>query len=613
MKIFRHLNIEESNLRLAFDSLPKRDRRRVLLIAAFNVGVGIFDLIALSIIGVIGSVAIKGINSAPGNSLELGILSSTPIMKYEFQVQVALLSILVSILLIARTIISMVLGRKILFFLSAKSAMLSSDLISRLLRQSIQTLNSTSTQQNLYAVTAGVQRIMVGVLGVALNLFADLTLLVFIGLGLFLLDPLLAISTTSVFSTIAIILYFFMGKRASRLGEESTELNIESNRKILEVLSSFREAVVKNRQDFYARKIGNTRFSVANLEAELAFIPLFSKYILEISVVLGALIVSAIQFIYKDAINAFSSLALFIVAGSRLAPAVLRIQQGFLGFRTSSASAILTCKFMRTLPRHEVTIQNDDVFPFPRVDEIEPRILLNNVSFTYKDNAQPTIRKLSLDVAPGKSVALVGPSGAGKSTLVDLILGILEPTSGEIYVSGVHPKQALKTWQGSIAYVPQDVMLIDGTIRENICLGYEVTGVNNENIDWAIKTSSLTELIDGLPLGLETPVGELGNKVSGGQRQRIGIARALVTRPMILVLDESTSSLDAKAEESIIHSLKSLKGKMTLIMIAHRLSSVRESDDVIYLDRGRIIASGTFEYVRDAVPDFDAQSKIMGL
>ena len=604
---------ERSNLKLAFYSMQPRDRRRLGLIAALNVGIGIFDLVALSVIGIIGGIAIEGVKSPPGSSLSLGLLDSSQLGKLEFQSQVAILAIFASLLLISRTILSMILGRKILFFLSAKSAMLSSDLISRLLRQPIQSVNSTSAQENLYAVTTGVQKIMVGVLGVALNLFADLTLLLFISIGLLLLDPTLAFSTTLVFLCIALILYLLMSKRASRLGRESTELHIESNKRILEVLSSFKEAVVKNRQEFYAKKIGKTRYTLANLDAEIAFMPLFSKYILEISVIFGALIVSAIQFFFKDAISAFSSLALFIVAGSRLAPAVLRIQQGFLGFKTSSASAMLTSTFLRSLPKLNETSEVNSSFPFPRKQELHPHIVLKNVSFSYLASALPTIRDVAFELSIGKNLALVGPSGAGKSTLVDLILGILEPNSGEILISGVKPSIALEKWQGSIAYVPQEVMLIDGTIRENVCLGYDTELVSDENITWAMKNSSLEGFISSLPLGLDTQVGDFGSKISGGQRQRIGIARALLTRPKLLVLDEATSSLDAQSEASIINSLKSLKGEITIIMIAHRLSSVREADDVIYLKEGRILAKGNFDQIRNSVPDFDSQASLMGL
>ena len=175
------------------------------------------------------------------------------------------------------------------------------------------------------------------------------------------------------------------------------------------------------------------------------------------------------------------------------------------------------------------------------------------------------------------------------------------------------PSIALEKWQGSIAYVPQEVMLIDGTIRENVCLGYDTELVSDENITWAMKNSSLEGFISSLPLGLDTQVGDFGSKISGGQRQRIGIARALLTRPKLLVLDEATSSLDAQSEASIINSLKSLKGEITIIMIAHRLSSVREADDVIYLKEGRILAKGNFDQIRNSVPDFDSQASLMGL
>ena len=185
--------------------------------------------------------------------------------------------------------------------------------------------------------------------------------------------------------------------------------------------------------------------------------------------------------------------------------------------------------------------------------------------------------------------------------------------SGEISISGETPNKAIQKWDGAIAYVPQDVLVINKTVRENLTLGYDANSVPDELINFALDTASLNEFVRSLPNGINTEVGERGASISGGQRQRLGIARALITNPLLLVLDEATSALDGETELRIAESINKLKGKCTVIMIAHRLSSIRNADKVIYMDSGRIKAIGTFAEVRNQVPDFDKQAGIMGL
>jgi ABC-type multidrug transport system fused ATPase/permease subunit len=173
--------------------------------------------------------------------------------------------------------------------------------------------------------------------------------------------------------------------------------------------------------------------------------------------------------------------------------------------------------------------------------------------------------------------------------------------------------EAIEKWPGAIAYVPQDVLIINGSIRENVALGYPLENATDKLVNDALRIASLADFVDSLPDALETNLGERGARLSGGQRQRIGIARALFTKPKLLVLDEATSSLDSMTEESISNDIKSLKGSTTVIIIAHRLSTVKDADRVVYIEQGRILAVGTFDEVRSLVPDFDKQARLTGI
>jgi ABC-type multidrug transport system fused ATPase/permease subunit len=238
---------------------------------------------------------------------------------------------------------------------------------------------------------------------------------------------------------------------------------------------------------------------------------------------------------------------------------------------------------------------------------------MKNVTLVYPGKMDPAISDINLRIDEGKSVAIVGTSGAGKTSLVDVLLGVLTSQTGDVEISGLSPLQTVEKWPGAISYVPQDVMISNGTIRQNVALGYPISCASDELVWKAIETAQLTEFVQSLPNQLETQVGERGTKISGGQRQRLGIARAMFTQPKLLVLDEATSSLDGQTEFDISEAIQGLKGSVTVVMVAHRLSTVRNADVVVYLNQGRISAVGSFDEVRQAVPDFDKQAALMGL
>jgi ABC-type multidrug transport system fused ATPase/permease subunit len=229
------------------------------------------------------------------------------------------------------------------------------------------------------------------------------------------------------------------------------------------------------------------------------------------------------------------------------------------------------------------------------------------------ENTNWQMTQTSLKLKPGDRIAIVGPSGGGKTTLVDLLLGVYEPTEGTVRISWAKPLEAIKKWPGAIAYVPQDSFVINGTLLENICFGYEVDEIPESKILAAVQNANLEDLVKSLPEGLNTIVGETGVKLSGGQRQRVSIARAMLTNPKIIVLDEATSALDMVSEESIAKMISSLPTDVLVVMIAHRLSSVRNANLVLYIEDGDIRERGTFDEVRLRVPEFDYHADISGL
>jgi ABC-type multidrug transport system fused ATPase/permease subunit len=573
---------------------------------------GLLDLLGVVAIGLLGALSVTGLQSRQPGDRVTSALEIFGIENFSFQAQATFLGVGSVVLLVGRTVLSIVFTRKILFFLSRRGAKISADLIAKLLSQPLLTVQARTTQETLYSVTSGVSLITVQVLATSVVLLSDIALLIIMAAGLFIIDPLTSIGTFSIFFIIGLFLYKFMHVRASSLGERSANLNIKSNEKIVEVFGSYRESVVRNRRDYYAREIGKLRYSLADATAESGFLPYVSKYVIESSVILGALLIGATQFVLQDAMHAVSTLSIFLAAGTRIAPAVLRIQQGTIQIKNSLGAAMPTLDLINMLDKVNLNVNVNEKLDLIHSGFI-PEIKVHNISASYPGMHIPALSEVSFEISAGQSVAVVGESGAGKTTLIDVLLGVLNTDSGSVEISGLDPAETVMRWPGAIAYVPQDVAIAAGTFRENVALGYPAEEATDELVMRALRIAHLDEYVSSLPNGIDAEVGERGARISGGQRQRLGIARAMFTQPHLLVLDEATSALDGETEANISDSISELRGSTTILMIAHRLSTVRNADKIIYLSEGKIKAMGSFENLRNEVPDFDRQAKLMGL
>jgi ABC-type multidrug transport system fused ATPase/permease subunit len=592
--------------------LTKLEKQKVIGVIAIQIILGLLDLVAIAIVGVLSALAVTGVQSrGPGNRVS-SVLQFIGIDNLEFRTQVAILGIGAAVILISRTVFSVYFSRKILYFLSFKASTLSSRLFSRTIQEPLLTIRSKSSQGLLFALTTGVATITMGILGTAAILIADFSLLIIMAIGLFALDPILATSTLLVFGTISWILFKLLNTRAQTLGEKNAALSVEGNSKILEALASYREIVVSHRRSNYSIEVSKTRYELAETVAELSFMPNISKYVIESAVVFGALAVAGVQFVLKDATNAVATLAVFLAAGARIAPAVMRIQQGAVSMKGSIGAATPTLNLIDELNKVSDFPQEEQRLIIHH-DGFIPEVIVENVTLTYPNSLKPALDKVSINIRPGSFVALVGSSGAGKTSLVDVLLGILTPTSGVIQLSKMSPLDAFQKWPGAVSYLPQDIEIIDGSIKDNLCLGLDPKLIPEELFWEAIDAAQLRSLVESLPQGLNAQMGERGMKISGGQRQRLGIARALLSKPDLIILDEATSALDGETEFKVTESLLALKGKVTIVMIAHRLSTIREADQIFYLENGEIVASGNFEELKKSHPHFAEQAQLMGL
>jgi len=592
--------------------LSHRDRRNLALSILLQVVMAFMDLLAVGVIGVIGALAVSGVQSATPSSAISKVLSILQIDGYSLQTQTALLGILAAVLLITKTIFSIFFSRKILFFLSRRGAEISSSLFSKLMTKNLDEIQEKTSQESLYAITTGVSAVTLGILGAFVVLLSDVAVMIVLGVGLTFVNPTLSLGTIIFFGLIGILLHKYMSQQSQRLGLESSVLAVKSNEIILQALHSYRELVVRNRREYYSQQVSSVRQQISDTVAQMSFLPSISKYVIETVVVLSALLAGAVQFLLQDAENAVATLSIFLAAGTRIAPAVLRIQQGTIGIKGAIGGAAPTLALIDKLGTDQRTVKVAERVDFTH-DNFESSLEVVDLSYMYLNSEQLVLSKINLKLTAGQSLAIVGPSGAGKTTLVDLILGVLEPKTGHVHISELDPIKSIQGFPGAIGYVPQDIQVIDGTIRENIAFGFPLEEATDARVWQALEFASLVEFAKSLPQTIDSSVGERGTKISGGQRQRLGIARAIFTNPKFLVLDEATSTLDSENERLISQSLDKLKGKTTLVMIAHRLATIVNADKVLYLEGGEIRAFGTLGEVRRAAPNFDEQVRAMGI
>jgi ATP-binding cassette subfamily C protein len=595
-------------------------KRKILFIALVTVSMNALDILAVGLIGVVGALAFRGIQGQGVGDRTLEILNFLKIGNFNLNEQIAVLGLLAFILLMIKSFLIYYFTKRVFLFMSFQSAHLSRNFIEFISRSSIQEVQSRSSQEYVFHISTGTANLMMGVIGNAFAIMSDCALFLFLFFFLLFVDFISATLSGFMFILLGFTLHRLMQGRAINLGRNMKNLNIANNERIQEFTSSFREIVARNTQDKYSEDIIQGKLRIVNVSALLKMMPLFSKYSMEIMVFATFLIVMFLQFIFNDTSRAFGNLALFLGATSRMSPAVLRIQQGLIQIKSAmgggeSTLRLLQNSVLRTpTPKKlfESSIRDSDFASHKKTDFL-PRVVFKEVSFRYSLSSSVRIDSLSMVIEAYDFVALVGPTGAGKSTIVDLLFGLLNPTAGEVLINEVPAREALKYWPEQFGYVPQNVIIHKGTVMSNLLLGLERTTERELQAIELLKTVSLYDTIVQMNGGLDAVIDERGGNLSGGQRQRLGIARALMTNPKILVMDESTSSLDANSESLITESLLKLRDSMTLIVIAHRLSTVKSARRLFYVEDGKIISEGDFEVLRANVKDFDKQAKLMGL
>ena len=592
--------------------LEKKDRLKLVFVLIINTFLAFLDLFGVALIGITSAILIRGLQGLTAGDQVSRFLEIVNLDGLPQRNLMIILGVTAIFFFIIKTILSVYFLRRTLRYMSIRNAQISSSLVSKMLNRPVEKIFSKSIQHQIYNVTSGVEKLVGGAVTNLVVIASDLVLLLVILIGLMLVDPVTSISTFIVFTGIGFLLYFLLHKRVATLNSEFTYESIYFSQKVSEGINSFRDLFIKGGREFYVNEIRKTKMKLAGYDAEIKFLPNISKYTIEISVILGIAVVAGIQFYLFDSNRAIAVISVFLAASTRIAPAIIRLQQNVITVKASLSGAKPTFELIDELNGVKELEKTETLITTNHKDFL-PKVNLQNLKFTYSDAINATIQDISLEISEGKFIAFVGPSGGGKSTLVDLVLGLIAPSSGSITISGLTPVDAIKKWPGSIGYVPQDVFIENSTVKENICLGFNPELVPDDLVWQALDLADLSEFVKGLDGQLSYRISDAGKNLSGGQRQRLGIARALLTKPKIVIFDEATSALDAETENRVSESILKLTGECTVIFIAHRLSVVRSADMIYYIDKGRIVNQGTFDELRSINADFNNQANFMGI
>ena len=499
----------------------------------------------------------------------------------------AFLAVAIAIVYAARGLYVYFFNRMQNRFLATNTVQISNRLLASTLRQPYLYHTNNSVTELQRVVTKDAERLFSFVSAI-LSFLVDSFMAIFM-LAFLMITSFSMTIVVLFFATICLVIYFriFKGKISST-GEEEARGIVQINKAVLNALSGVKEIKIMRRESFFVEKFKAISLNTIKTREIIQSLRQLPKLFIESLCFSGAFIVlAAIMLSGVDLQELVPLLGIFLVAAFKLLPAISRL--------TNSITQIMRLKL-------SVSQVYQGLFGHPpEFTELPPEpenkfgtgeIIVHNLSFQYPKARKPTLRNTSLKIPINKSVAFIGPSGAGKTTLVDIILGILPPQSGYVLFNGESIHHNFDNWAKRVGYIPQVIYLQDETIMENVAFGAIPADIDEDKVWHALEQAQLKDFVISLPEGLQTKVGDRGVRLSGGQRQRIGIARALYNNPEILVLDEATAALDNDTEKAVMDAIKSLKGQKTLIIVAHRLSTI-EHCDIIYKVENRRVTETT--------------------
>lgn len=576
-------------VRRAFAYLNPMEKSRFLRLISFRGLIGLLDLFGILAIGFLAtSIALfltEG--SDPTRTIEIASLSLVAVNAQSLPVVAGL----ILILFVGKALLSLLLISRLANFLAKIEARASREVASKAFGYGLRGLRGHSKEELVFAALSGSPNAFNVLLNSAGTIVAEGILFVLILSTFAFIDPMAAIVAVIYFGAIGVAIQYFIGGRMQEVSERVNKQAVDSSTSLHDLGEVYREATILGRQEFFLDKLYDSRLISSGGVASQTVLSGMPRYIVETALLFAIAIFIGVQTLSGDIVSSAATVGIFLTGGLRLTAALLPLQGALLAMKNCAPTAARALDFL------DISADQD----FEQRNEVESSlgsgpvsVKLQDVCYKYSRNQKEVVSQVSLTIPAGEQAAIMGLSGAGKSTVADLVLGLLVPSNGRVELNGIEATEVLENFPGLLGYVPQKPGMVSGSIAENIALGVAKDEIDYDRLGKALADAHLGDVIAALPDGINTELGKRKDALSGGQLQRIGLARALYSAPKLLILDEATNSLDAQSEAEINKALDDLRGRVTVILVAHRLNTIQRSDNVFLLEEGRITASGRF-------------------
>lgn len=581
--------------------LSPRDRFLYLILAFARAGVNGLDLLGLIAVGFLGTYLASGSSG----------LRDLEFLGFSIQVESESFFLVITGSIAAFFTLKSVIGSILMFwttrFLADVESRATVRIINFLFSGDISRMSSLPKGEVQWVANTSSYLAFSSMLFAGIAVLTETTLLVGILVTFFFVDPILAAAVTGFLAFIVAVFQGLVGAKIRRLGERLRSRSVEMNTTILDLVSVFRESLAMNRIGFFLERFATARKDFSSDRGNQRFYLGVPRYFIESALMIGIFFLIGFQHFRGDLEEGLVAIGVFLAGATRMMAAVLPLQNAVTDLRVNSPQARKAQELYRDARKQ------DFVGPSMLSGHIEspqanrrvfapPALSAEGVSHSYAGSRKLVLDDVSFTVPRGTFSAVIGPSGSGKSTLFDTVLGLLEPVRGVVLIDGLPPSKIRLERPGYVAYVPQSPGLVAGSIAENVALGIPSSQIDSSRVLEVIRIAGLQEWVSSMAEGIDSSLGPNSDALSGGQRQRLGVARALYSRPKVVLLDEATSALDAETEASLSSELHALVGEITLIVIAHRLVTVQNANEILVMEEGKIVARGPLSALREKVP-----------